>query len=69
MPKFIATDLGYGMTDFLAPEEQLKLIQRGAHEIISEADLIKKELTTETTDKETKNIQENILMMGISSNK
>jgi tyrosyl-tRNA synthetase len=30
------------MTDFLAPEEQLKLIQRGAHEIISEADLIKK---------------------------
>jgi tyrosyl-tRNA synthetase len=42
LPKFIATDLGYGMTDFLAPEEQLKLIQRGAHEIISEADLIKK---------------------------
>lgn len=30
------------MTDFLAPKEQLKLIQRGVHEIISEADLLKK---------------------------
>ena len=34
------------MTDsthrFLAPEEQLKLIQRGTHEIISQDDLIKK---------------------------
>lgn len=30
------------MTNFLPPEEQLKLIQRGAHEIISEEDLLKK---------------------------
>lgn len=30
------------MTDFLSPEEQLRLIQRGTHEIISEDDLLNK---------------------------
>lgn len=30
------------MSDFLPPEQQLKLIQRGTHEIISEEDLLKK---------------------------
>lgn len=30
------------MSQFLAPEEQLKLIKRGTHEIISEEDLLKK---------------------------
>ena len=34
--------------------------RKGYRHFGNEADLIKKELTTETTDKETKNIQENI---------
>ncbi len=34
--------LGFVMSNFLAAEEQLALIQRGTHEIISEEDLLKK---------------------------
>ena len=34
--------LGFVMSNFLPAEEQLALIQRGTHEIISEEDLLKK---------------------------
>ena len=33
--------LGFVMSNFLPAEEQLALIQRGTHEIISEEDLLK----------------------------
>ena len=34
--------LGFVMSNFLPAEEQLALIQRGTHEIISDEDLLKK---------------------------